>query len=632
MPSEGENKDAFNPRGPQPERQHEVSQFDPRAQVHADLQQVSQEKQWQKSFDDHGSAKRLGIKLIAGTSLFIILAMGAAFAWYKFKSSAFAAERVVVGLEGAMDVSSNQAIQYAIRFKNDNRVDLQNARVSLNYDTNFIPEEINGLKIENAQNSFVDVGTIKANSEGEVNIKGRFYAPESSIVYIDLKLSYQPSNFSSNFEATDQASINITTAPIFLEALAPIELADGNEIEYLIKYQNPSTRTFENLEVRAEYSSGFDFNYSEPSPAGGNNSWFLGNLEPGKEGTILIRGRINGQKGEHKSIRVSIGYLGDDGAYVTYSHKETITRISSPVLAVVQNGSNTIDAGKSAEYKIAYQNNGQIGLRNLVVTIKIDSQVVDYSSINRGFGHFDSASRTITLKAADVPGLSLVGAGKGGMFEFSLPTLANLDVKNQEDSNFTIKTTAQIDSPDIPSPIGSNKIIVSNEKTVKINTEVTFDVKAYFEDESVKNSGPIPPKVGEETTFSIHWKVGNKYNKLSGAKISAFLPTGIIWKGVIGPESEKKNLSFNDRTHLLEWKLGDLNSGLGLLEPEREIIFQVGLIPEINQVGSCPQLIEEAKMIGDDSFTQKHFEIKGSGKTTQLGEGSCNERIRVIGS
>jgi hypothetical protein len=152
-----------------------------------------------------------------------------------------------------------------------------------------------------------------------------------------------------------------------------------------------------------------------------------------------------------------------------------------------------------------------------------------------------------------------------------------------------------------------------------------LDSGIYFEDNDIKNSGPLPQKVGEETTYTVVWKITNVSNSISDVAVSAFLPTWVLWKNVIVPKDE--DIIFNERTHEIIWKIKNIENGTGILSPAREVKFQIGLIPEINQLNESVNLLYKTKLTGKDTFTGNNTEVVVANSDLRLGEFTA-EHIR----
>jgi hypothetical protein len=79
------------------------------------------------------------------------------------------------------------------------------------------------------------------------------------------------------------------------------------------------------------------------------------------------------------------------------------------------------------------------------------------------------------------------------------------------------------------------------------------------------------------------------------------LPQYVKWLGVYSPTSE--TVSFNQATREVVWSPGYVPAGTGNGSPSREVSFQVGFLPSISQVDLSPNLLEEIRLSGVDSFT-----------------------------
>jgi uncharacterized repeat protein (TIGR01451 family) len=621
----------YKPDSEASSRQHEESEFDPNVSSEADSSILQKEKEWAEKPVGlrwyQKKALRIGGLIVGGMILTGIVILSV----YKIQKSAFIEENVTLEFKGPISVGSNQPMRYTLSYRNNNRVSLKNAQLVLNYSENFKPEEKNGLKIENLYNSNIQLGEIAPYSGGEVELAGTFYAPDESIVYLNAKLNYTPKNIESVFQKERQLGVEIKSSPLLLELETPFEVANGDRLEYLISYQNTSNQIFENIRIKADYAQGFAFDSADPAPSEGNGTWYLGTLNPGQSGKISIRGNLSGMKGDAQILKVSIGSFGD-GNFVVYSNREKVTRIVGSALTISQSvGSfRNVNAGETIPYTIKYKNIGEVGMRNVIITLQIDSKIVDVSKLKLKKGYFNGANNTIIWKAPDYLELANLGPGQEGKIEFSMKLLDFIPVNSENDKNFTLKTVAKIDSPDIPTPIGANKIISSSELSLKLNSKIIFEVKGFYNDPNIPNAGPIPPKVGSETSYTIHWKVSNLFNNITDTKVSSFLPTGVKWTGKTYPEGE--NVKFNERTNQLTWDVGSISNGTGVITPAKEVSFQVSVIPQVNQVGTAVEILKPSALVAKDSFTDQEVKINVKEKTTTLSEDTAMDRFgyRVV--
>ncbi len=63
-----------------------------------------------------------------------------------------------------------------------------------------------------------------------------------------------------------------------------------------------------------------------------------------------------------------------------------------------------------------------------------------------------------------------------------------------------------------------------------------------------------------------------------------------------------------------------MQNGKGILNEPEMVKFQIGLVPEVNQVGEVVKLIYETKVTGRDDFTQDSFNWKTGDNNINLEE------------
>lgn len=552
----------------------------------------------------------------------IILVAASFWGIYKFRQSAFADERVVVSVTGPSETRSGKEASFEINWENDNRADLENAVLKLSYPENFKPENLDGFKSQGPANGVIELGKIKGHTKAKFIFSGKAFSPKGSLIYIQAELIYTPSNFNSRFTTQNRLSVNISSSPVTLDISYPQAVSNGDEIDYAIDYKNTGEEDFFNVSLIAEYPEGFEFISSNPPISEENGKWYSGDLKAKNSGKLTIKGRLGGDRNEVKTLKISIGAY-ENGNFTIFNEASAGVKIAASPLFISQsiNNKNKLiaNAGDFLKFEIFYRNDGDTGLRDVIVSEKLVGVALDFSSLDfpEG-GNYDSSTHTIVWKAVDYPELKNIEPGQSGKINFNAKIKNPLPVKNTSDKNFIISSLAKIDSPDIPTPIAMNKIVSSNTINMKVNSQLNLNVSGYYNDETIPNSGPIPPRVDQETTYTIHWIVSNSSNNLEGANVEASLPSGISMTGKINPENE--NIKYNERTNLIIWDIGKLEAGVGVIKSAREVVFQIKMKPSIDQVGKTPNILEKPVFSGKDSFTLENLEAEGLKKTISLEE------------
>lgn len=609
--------------------------FDPRfAAMDIAKKSFSKEDTWISETEQSKLAKRktwkIGFIIAGSLVLFILLLWG----FFKFRQTSFSQDRVEVSLSGSQEALSGKILNYKIQYKNNNRATLKNAVLRVNFPKNFIPENNPGFSMEGSNSSVLNLGNIAGRKEGEIDFEGKIFSPKGSLIYLRAEISYMPSSLDGQFTSQGQISVFVQSSPVKLEMSAPQNLANDDAIDYQIDYQNNGEKEIEGMKVKIEYPEGFVFSKADPLNSEGSNFWYIGTLLPRQSGKIVISGKLSGVRNTIRTAKAYIGIM-DEEEFVIYDEEDALTQISGSPLIIRQvvNGRDNLNVnlGELLSFEIKFKNDGNIGLRDVIITEKLEGESLDYASLKLEKGSFDSDTKMITWKASDYVDLKEFEPGQEGVIRFAIKVKNSLLIEKSSDKNFIISSIAKIDSPDIPTPIEINKIISGNRMDMKVNSGIALETAGYYFDSTIENFGPVPPEVGKETTYTIHWKIFNAMNDLGEAKVEAIIPTGVTIMKVKDFEDANLQYTFNERNHTLIWKIGNMESGAGILNSPREMVFQVKIKPSPNQVDLKVNLLDETIFSAKDFFTGEEIKFYGNKKTTSLGEDTqLKGRYKVI--
>jgi len=604
--------------------------FDPRfAPIDIARKSFSKEDAWIVEAEQSRLAKRkiwrTGFTIAGGLILFILLLLG----FLKFRQTSFSQDRVEVSLSGPQETLSGKSLTYEIKYKNNNRTTLKNAILKISFPKNFIPENNPEFSPEGAGSLTLNLGNIAGKKEGAVEFKGKIFSPKGSLIYLKAEINYTPSSLGGQFISQNQLSVAVQSSPVKLEISAPQNLANDDAIDYQISYQNNGEKEITGMKVKMEYPEGFVFTKAEPLNSEGNDFWRIGTLAPGQNGKIVISGKLSGVRNYIRTAKAYIGIM-DGEDFVIYDEENIETRIiGSPlIIRQVVNGRDNLNVnlGELLRFEIRFRNDGEIGLRDVIITEKLEGEALDYASLKLEKGAFNPDSKIITWKASDYEDLKKFEPGQEGLVKFSVKIKESLPIEKSSDKNFIISSLAKIDSQDVPTFIEENKIISGNRMDMKINSEIVLETTGYYYDSVIENYGPIPPEVGKETTYAIHWKISNALNDLSEAKVKAVIPTGATVTEMKNPQDAVLHYTFNERTNNLVWEIGNIESGAGILNSPREVVFQVKIKPSPEQVSLVVNLVGETVFSAKDLFTGEEIRFFGNKKTTSLKEDAKLEK------
>jgi len=535
------------------------------------------------------------------SAIVIFLAIAGLFVWRGLTS--FDRDRVKLEIKGAERIVSGEEVTYLVKYQNQTRLDLTSIKLVFHYPDQSIPLETEDLV------QTIDLPDLMVGQENQIELPVRVIGLQNETKRAWAELSYQPGELTSTFTNQAEFSTKIISVPLILDLDLPNRLVNGQSFNFSLKYLNQGEVSFDDLQIQLDYPTGFTFQTAEPQPLEEDRIWSLSDLMAGQEGKIFIQGTIQGEEGESKRFKAQLGLFKEE-QFTPLAETVNALQISLSPLSVSQTVNGTTDyitqAGQKLTYQIDYENTTDVSIRDVVITSKLESSALDLTSLELAQGSFDGASQTITWKASNLPALEFLGPYQTGQLTFSVKVKNPLPIVNYSDKNFKIINTVKIDSPQPPLSLKDIEIAGQSQTTTKVASQITLQAKGYYSDDLIPNSGPIPPKVGQTTTYTIKWRLINTANDLDQVKIEASLPPHVQWKNKISPTNA--DLEYDSQTGRLVWQVGDLPAATGILLPVKQVAFQVAITPGLAHLGSFVELVGQSKATGQDTFVDISLE------------------------
>ena len=161
-----------------------------------------------------------------------------------------------------------------------------------------------------------------------------------------------------------------------------------------------------------------------------------------------------------------------------------------------------------------------------------------------------------------------------------------------------------------------SEITNTTTATALVSSDLGFSAQASYYSGPFSNTGAIPPKANQPTTYTITWGVTNSANALSNGSVTAQLPTYVDWVGTVSPNGEP--VSYDETTRTIHWNVGQIPAGTGITEKPHTTSFQVRLTPSTSQIGSTPTIVLGTTVTAKDIFTGESLSASRTGLTTLL--------------
>ncbi|PJE57527.1 MAG: hypothetical protein COU82_01570 [Candidatus Portnoybacteria bacterium CG10_big_fil_rev_8_21_14_0_10_38_18] len=564
--------------------------------------------------------------------IFIVVAIGAII-WGR---QSFSPAKVELSVKTSPDIASGKEVILTIEYTNDNRVNLNDSLLIINYPSGVFSSD--GKEIHQEQR---DLKQISKKSQGQESFRVRFVGGKGEFKTITAILSYQPQNINSRFEKSTDQRIEINSVLISIKIDGPENVISGQDVSYLIEYENKTNNDISNLRAEIAYSEDFKIKNTDPKPAEGTtNVWQINTLKAGEKKVIGLNGILQGEEGEDKALEVMIGTM-ENEQFLQYSRSEYSTKIApSPLLLLVtlervEEENCNLNPGQHLKYIIEFRNNTDVALKELILKAYLEDSVFDFKSLELDrVGYFDSRQNVITWGGGEVPKLNLLEPNESGSVNFTIDLKNPIPMNNYNDKNFQATVLSEIGTLTVPAKFAMKELKISREFSCKVNSQLDIKSKVYYNEPApgIFNTGPLPPKVNELTTYTVHWQISNGSNDLENVRVSAVLPQGISWSNYYINKVSDSQVYYNERTKEVIWEIQKVPAGVGSVSSLYELIFQIGLTPSINQVGESPVLINESSAEGKDTFTQVILDSSARAVTTMIPDDPNNayNKSRVV--
>ncbi|RJR31324.1 DUF11 domain-containing protein [Candidatus Parcubacteria bacterium] len=523
-------------------------------------------------------------------------------------------------------ISSGDSVNYKIKYRNNENYSLNNVELFVRFPDNFKfvssePSPANDFK------TLWKLENLNKNAQAEMIITGIVIGQVGTELTFDLTMAFEPENFSSTFKETASFTQTIESTIIDLEITGPETVLPEKKVVYTVKYKNNSDKELGRTQVEAIYPETFVFQKSEPAnyvPKENegarklNNLWRFEKLEPNFEGEIKIDGGYVSDDNEEEELTIKIGFLDEENNLSVQQEKKITTRILKTGLeaGLLVNGTDIgspVNMGDTLNFMVNLKNAGSNDLNGVVLEFKIDPELVDWQAVSGTVGEIDKKSGVIRWTETEIAELSQFKPGTEKQLEFALKLKEydEVDIKGRYEIKSQVKAKIQNIND-----IEADTEIFSNETANIINSQLSLKAEGrYFDDDNqAVGTGPLPPVVGEKTTFRIYWAIANSLNEVKNVEVTATLPEGVEFTEKFIVNAGK--LMYNDNSKTMTWTVSKISSNMGY--DDVNLWFDVEIAPTVSNKGRIMVLLTETELVAYDTRTGDEILQSQPAVTTNL--------------
>ncbi len=589
--------------------------------LHTPISQVKNDWEYSEVPNTNNQkVRRSGVTyfLIGSVAFFGLASLFAVFSYWG-GGNVVSADNVSIEIAGPVSVRAGEVLSLDISVENNNATPLEAADLLVEYPDGTRDAEDQTKELPRFRES---LGDISAGDSVKKNVLASLFGEERVLKDIKITVEYRVPGSNAIFYKEASYQVLISSAPLSLLVEAPDEATSGQEITLKAIVESNSSEIIKNVLLAAEYPSGFSFTGSTPTPTFESKLWRLGDIEPGGKRTFQIRGALLGENSDSKVFRFNIGTESPKDETVIgtpfTSALETIT-IKKPfvALSVLVNGSREdtvpVKSGRPIRVDITYTNNLLVPVSDVIIEMQLLGTALDKRSVSTEDGFYRSQDDTVVWDKTSSSDLGLVPPGESGTVSVSLNSRSIAggitSLRNPE-----IRLIGSVEGRRVESGRVPEEVVATVKKLVHVETDVTFTNRLLYYSGPFQNTGPIPPKAENETTYTVLWSLTNGSNDLGETVVTAPLPSYV--KFIAATHGE--NVTYSTLGGVVTWNVGSVKAGTGYNTPPREASFRIAITPSISQIGEKPILMGDLLFKARDRFTNTLISFERGDLDTRL--------------
>lgn len=584
-------------------------------------------------FKENRRAKRK----LTTTLIFLILASTLLIIYFSISSGKFFKKenKVELKIKVPQEIFIGEKFDFKISIFNQEKSNLVNSELFLNFPENFhyLSSQLPCSEIF-PKGCIISLPEIRKGEEKEIEIESLIFGLPGETKNLTATLNFQLEKFSSRFKKEVTKEIVLSPSNFELEIQSPKELMRTEEGDFRIKIKNKSDKE-KKARIIISFPDDFNFTFlSLKENEEEKKKFFDLDFIKGEEKEISFKGFFS-EKGEEKRLSIQLAILDPQGKSFLQKEEEFIIKNTEPGLVLgIKIDDNFLDEipknfGEKIKISLFYKNIGQEKIFEPQIKLKISPPFpINFENLEKwcwtqGEKNFEGDRWKIEInnEEGDIiftsERISEIGINEEGEINFFLAVKSYEGLIKFKPQNLKISLIGEIEAKIFRQGILIFKV-TSNEIALKINSKVKLDCEIrYFSDEGFKiGDGPLPPKVGETTSYFVFLRPVNTVNEIKNIKIITHLSEKV---NLIGEEKASVGeLSFDNFSKEIIWQIDSLPSYAGGSYSFVEAGFKIALTPQEEDRGKVIVLLEKISFQADDVFTGAKVYVEKEPLTTDL--------------
>jgi uncharacterized repeat protein (TIGR01451 family) len=509
-----------------------------------------------------------------------------------------------IEIEAPEEVVSGDTVEFVVRYSNPAAHPITGLEIDLQLPLFFDADIMQPMPTD-ANELIWMIGNLSPGSDGEIRISGVWFASDESSLPIQVLANYKPANFNADFQELATSYILTTESLITVSFDGPEEATPGKELDYTVFIENAGEQDFSNIDVDLTLPEGFYLGSSNPEiEAGTPPEWHYDTLLAGEIQEIHLSGSFTADIEGFQYFDVVASIATENQLLVQREERGFTDVLGSGLnLNLIADGSTgtvATEPGEMLHLTVSLENTGDTDLAD--ATILLDFSAEDPLPIDWDIS--DLGEARLTAEGVFFSEDLIETIEPAGRRIFNLKLYLDDVITDAQADTFTV--VAVVDHADIE--------IRSQEIRISLNSDASFSSSAryYTDDGAALGSGPMPPRIGETTSYRIFWTVENSLHDLEEVKITATLPPSVSWMSL--SSAELGDISFDEETNIVTWSIASIPNDI----PRVEANFSLSITPDTDDLNSFVTLLSGSILKATDSVTEEYIEETTNSLSSEL--------------
>lgn len=441
-----------------------------------------------------------------------------------------------------------------------------------------------------------------------------------TLTEVIARAQFQPRQLSARFTKEETVNLLLRDLPFSINFSLPANIVPGIPTTFYLQAEAHTDSSIGPLGVELDVPFDFEVTRTRPEPTSEEGyQWDFGVIDGGFKQEIQITG-IFPLDVDRATFSARIG-LFDAGRFSLRSYREveqTVTLRTSDITINLLINDNltgreeTIETSDIRKITVAFQNTTKDPIDDLTIEIAAAHDLIRQRNISASEPYNRSVSGEYIFTAPSIAFLNQIQPGGRGEISITFPIVSVAQMRTFSDANqsFTIRARA----------LSGGRILGERSVELKLVGQLSIDAEVlYYKAPGGSNSGPLPPKVGQQTTYTTTLKISGGTSGIEDTTARLILAEGVTYLGSIDPTDPLADgVIWSSTTRELVWSLGALPPGAGIISEAKVYMFRLGFTPTASMVGKAATLLETITVAGRDVFVDRILDASDSPITSQL--------------